>query len=61
MTTAHYVTKTLAAGGNGPDIETFQGLGRGWGELLSWSRQEPRRQFQETKRKVAEIKKTLRE
>lgn len=25
--TAHYVTKTLAAGWTGPDIETFQGVG----------------------------------
>lgn len=59
MTTVHYVTKALATGGRGPDIETFQG----GGELLPWSRQERQRQFQETERerKVAEIKKTLRE
>lgn len=56
----HYITKALATGGSGPDIETFQG-GRGVAVLESPGTAAAVPRNRERESKVAEIKKTLRE
>lgn len=59
MTTAHYVTKALAAGGSEPDIETFQGEGSCCPGVVRNGGSSSKKQRE--REREAEIKKTLRE